>query len=62
MRGFIVRNHVDLQEAFVKEMKGWIQSGSIVWEETISEGIEKAPDAFTALFDGDLMGEAMVKV
>jgi len=60
--GFIVRDHVDLQEAFVKKMSGWIRSGGIVWEETISEGIEMAPDAFIALFDGDKMGKAMVKV
>ncbi len=62
MQGFIVRDHQDLQEAFVKEMSGWIQSGKIIWEETITEGVENAPEAFLSLFEGDKMGKALVKV
>ena len=62
MQGFIVRDHQDLQEPFVKEMSDWIQSGRIVWEETITEGVENAPQAFIDLFKGDKMGKAIVKV
>ncbi len=62
MQGFIVRDHQDLQEAFVKEMSGWIRSGKITWEETITEGIENAPSAFISLFEGDKMGKALVRV
>ena len=62
MQGFIVRDHQDLQEEFVKEMSGWIQSGKITWEETITEGVENSPAAFISLFEGDKMGKALVKV
>ena len=62
MQGFIVRDHQDLQEAFVGEMSGWIESGEITWEETVTRGIENAPAAFISLFEGDKMGKALVKV
>lgn len=62
MQGFIVRDHQELQGKFVKEMSDWIRSGGIVWEETITEGIENAPEAFIHLFTGDKMGKAIVKV
>jgi len=62
MQGFIVRDHQDLQAVFQKEMGAWIRDGSIVWEETITEGIENAPKAFLALFEGDKIGKALVKV
>lgn len=62
MQGFIVRDHQKLQGKFVKEMSDWIRSGEIVWEETITEGIENAPEAFIHLFSGDKMGKAIVKV
>jgi len=43
-------------------MGAWIRDGLIVWEETITEGIENAPKAFLDLFEGEKMGKALVKV
>ncbi len=62
MEGFIVRDHADQQEEFQKVMGGWISSGKIQWEETVTEGLENAPGAFIDLFGGDKMGKALVKV
>jgi len=62
VQGFIVRDHQDQQDRFAKEMGAWIQSGEIVWEETVSEGLENAPEAFISLFEGDKMGKALVKL
>lgn len=62
MQGFIVRDHMDLQEKFLKEMLKWISEGKIHWEETITEGLENAPEAFIGLFEGDKLGKALVKV
>lgn len=62
IQGFIVRDHADVQQEFQREMTQWIQSGQIVWEETITEGIENAPQAFIGLFKGDKMGKALVRV
>ncbi|MDQ8206725.1 NADP-dependent oxidoreductase [Coraliomargarita sp. SDUM461003] len=62
VQGFIVRDHQALQPQFAKDMSEWIQSGKITWEETVSEGIENAPQAFISLFEGDKMGKALVKL
>lgn len=62
MQGFIVRDHMDLQDEFQKEMGGWIVAGQINWEETVTKGLENAPQAFMALFEGDKLGKALVKV
>jgi len=62
MQGFIASDHQDRQAEFQNEMGAWIRDGRIVWEETITEGIENAPKAFLDLFEGDKMGKALVKV
>ncbi len=62
MRGFIVRAHMDLRDRFLGEMIPWIREGKIHWEETVTEGLENAPQAFIGLFEGDKLGKALVKV
>ena len=60
--GFIVRDHLDMQEAFWREMTAWIRSGDIVWEETVTEGLENAPQAFIDLFHSNKLGKALVRI
>ncbi len=62
MEGFIVRDHQDVRDEFLHAMSGWINDGKIVWEESVTEGLENAPDAFIALFSGSKMGKALVKI
>ena len=62
IEGFIVRDHQDQQAEFHQQMLKWIKAGQIVWEETITEGLENAPAAFMALFEGEKMGKALVKI
>jgi len=62
MRGFIVTDHWDRYGAFVADAAGWIASGALVWEETIHEGIEAAPDAFLGLFSGENLGKMLVRL
>ena len=62
IRGFIVSTHVDMQPDFIKDMATWIASGQMKFEETVMDGIEKAPDAFMGLFTGGNKGKMLVKL
>jgi len=62
MQGFIVRDHTDDLDTFIKDVSPLIKSSQIVWEETVTEGLENAPDAFIGLFDGDNLGKSLVHI
>ncbi len=62
LEGMLVFDFLDQRDTFLKDMSGWIQSGAIVWEETITEGLENAPAAFIGLFTGDNMGKSLVRL
>lgn len=62
MQGFIVRDHMDQRDEFVRDMTAWIDAKQIHWEETITEGLEHAPQAFIDLFHGSKMGKSLVKL
>lgn len=62
MQGFIVSDYSARAGEFYAEMGGWISEGKIQWEETIVEGIEKAPEAFIGLFSGENMGKMLVRL
>ena len=60
--GFIVSDHTDMQPQFLSDMVGWIKAGKIEYQETVYEGLDKALDAFLALFSGDNFGKMIVKL
>jgi NADPH-dependent curcumin reductase CurA len=62
MQGFIVANYWDMREQFRAEMTRWIEGGAIKWEETVENGIERAPQAFLNLFSGGNTGKMLVKL
>jgi hypothetical protein len=62
MQGFIVLDHFDRWAAFVEEVAPLVADGSIGYRETILDGIERAPEAFLALFSGDNVGKMLVRV
>ncbi|MGL6044223.1 MAG: NADP-dependent oxidoreductase [Sandaracinobacteroides sp.] len=62
MQGFIVTQFAGLQPQFLADMGKWIAEGRIVWEETVYEGIAKAPDAFIGLFAGSNTGKMLVRL
>lgn len=62
MQGFIVSDFLDMVPQFFMEMGQWVREGKIKWQETVVEGIERAPAAFLGLFTGDNLGKMLVRV
>ena len=62
LQGMIVGDHLKDREEFIREVSTLIREGKMVWQETITEGLENAPKAFIGLFDGDNLGKALVRL
>ncbi len=62
IEGFIVRDHLDIQQQFWQEMSDWIRAGAVKWEETVTDGLENAPEAFINLFHSKKLGKALVRL
>ncbi|WP_422390748.1 NADP-dependent oxidoreductase [Arthrobacter sp. N1] len=62
LEGFIVGRHQDLQPEFAEKMTGWLADGSVVFDETVVDGIENAAEAFLAMMSGANTGKMLVRV
>ncbi len=62
MQGFVVWDFNDRKEEFLDDMRGWLSSGKMHYEETVYEGIETAADALIGLFTGQNTGKMLVKL
>ena len=62
MKGLIVRDWLDRQDEFEKEVGGYLQSGKLKNKETMVEGLDQAEVAFIGLFSGNNIGKMVVKL
>ncbi|WP_346539321.1 NADP-dependent oxidoreductase [Micromonospora sp. DPT] len=62
LRGFLVGDHGNLREQFVRDVSGWLRDGKLSYDETIVDGIENAPEAFLGLLRGENLGKMLVRV
>ncbi|MFB9239692.1 NADP-dependent oxidoreductase [Plantactinospora siamensis] len=62
LRGFLVNDHNDLRDRFVADMSGWLRDGAIRYDETVVDGIERAPEAFLGLLRGENLGKMLVRL
>ncbi len=60
LRGFLVYDHEHLREEFVREVGGWVASGELRYRETVTEGLDRAPEAFIGMLRGENLGKALV--
>jgi len=62
MKGLIVRDWLDRQGEFEKEVGAYLQSGKLKNKETVVEGLDQAEGAFIGLFTGNNIGKMVVKL
>ncbi|MEV8439988.1 NADP-dependent oxidoreductase [Actinosynnema sp. NPDC051121] len=62
LRGFTVNEHLAGAADFTRRFGGWLRSGEIRYRETVVDGIEHAPRAFTDLLAGRYSGRVLVRV
>jgi NADPH-dependent curcumin reductase CurA len=47
---------------FVAEMSGWLREGKIRCDETVVDGIDRAPEAFLGLLRGENTGKMVIRL
>ncbi|WDF33097.1 NADP-dependent oxidoreductase [Arthrobacter agilis] len=62
LEGFIVGQHQDLQPEFAEKMTGWLTDGSVVFDETVVDGIDHAVEAFLTMMAGGNTGKMLVRI
>lgn len=62
VEGFLVSDYQDRFAEGARRMARWIQEDKLTYEETVTEGIEEAPEAFMGLFEGVNIGKQLVRV
>jgi NADPH-dependent curcumin reductase CurA len=62
VEGFLVSDFSARFDAATADLRGWVDDGTIDYRETVTDGLERAPDAFLGLFDGENIGKQIVRV
>ena len=62
LRGFIVTDHRDAAAEFYERAGQWVADGSLVWRETVVDGLDHAVDAFLGLHRGYNTGKMLVRL
>lgn len=62
IKGFIVSDHMARMGDFIKDCGGWLRDGRLKYREDVVLGLEKAPEAFIGLLQGQNFGKLLVRV
>lgn len=62
MQGFIVTDHPNACDEYVKKAIGWLDEGKLNYHESIAHGIENAPQAFLDMLRGKNTGKQIVQL
>jgi NADPH-dependent curcumin reductase CurA len=62
IRGYRASSWPHLIPEMQREVSGWIRAGRLEYEETIVDGLERAPEALAMLMRGDTVGKTVVKI
>ncbi len=62
VEGFLIFDHADRLEPFLKEVGPLVGSGDFHYRESVAEGLENAPEAFFEMLKGGNFGKQLVRV
>ncbi len=62
MEGFVVNDYYDRKPQAREQLAAWLQSGDIKVSVDMLDGLERAPEGFVGLFNGDNRGKRMIRV
>jgi NADPH-dependent curcumin reductase len=62
LEGFIVSEHMEVWPQALKELGGMVATGQLKFKETVSQGIQSAPEAFLGLLKGKNFGKQVVRL
>ncbi|NEU56220.1 NADP-dependent oxidoreductase [Halorussus sp. MSC15.2] len=62
VEGLLVGDFAPRFEEATRQLAEWVAEDEIRYRETVTEGLENAPDAFLGLFEGENIGKQLVKV
>ena len=62
LQGFLVFDYQSRMGEFHRDMASWLHSGAVKSRETIVDGLEKTPEAFLGLFEGQNVGKMLVRL
>ncbi|MEM7439777.1 MAG: NADP-dependent oxidoreductase, partial [Pseudomonadota bacterium] len=62
VQGFIVTDHAASAGAFMRDVAPMVATGSVKFRETVTDGLENAPEAFLGLLKGANFGKQLVRV
>lgn len=62
LQGLLVFDYEDIRDEFIATVTPLVNSGRLVYDETVFEGLENAPEALLAILDGKTTGKALVRI
>ncbi|WP_114853627.1 NADP-dependent oxidoreductase [Brachybacterium sp. YJGR34] len=63
LRGFIQREFVpSMFPDFLRDMTAWVAEGKVRYTEDITDGLDRAPEAFVGMLKGANLGKAIIRV
>jgi NADPH-dependent curcumin reductase CurA len=62
IQGFIVTDHPEACQEYAVKAAGWLADGKLKYRETVTEGIERAPEAFISMLKGGNTGKQIVQL
>lgn len=62
LRGLLITNHLHRMPEYVEQAAGWLASGAVRTEQTVYDGLERAPEAFLGVLSGANTGKMLVRL